>query len=437
MDERWENDRSSRKQGTDRNEKGILLWGRMRAMKVKKYKLILSLYILGMCSFLFLRCHEITSQQIAALMTGLILIQPSKVFHSSGNFKKIVFLMLLYIVIEAGVSLARYGQGVSTVGYYCFSFISLILYFYFTGIKNIKKDLFIDVLNSSRMLLGCMYVVTILAYLGVFVLDSYAYRLRNGLFRINAGDYLIVIGLLLTFGNIIRALNDGKKIFQRDKFWLALGIVYLIFISQTRMQLLACFTAFIVTYLLTRREKSKKVVYIAIGLLATMLAIQLPFVQNMINVNFGGLIDGTDSSMIPRIAAIEHYIEYGNSRQWMGWGYASVTAPSNGKYNLFEIYRGPWGTYYTDDVGNFAFYMMYGKIGVILLIILFARMFLHAYKDRYKEPHRMAVVFFVIITSFSLSLFDVERQSYLLLVLLCLESECSNSMSVTLDSEVE
>ena len=128
--------------------------------------------------------------------------------------------------------------------------------------------------------------------------------------------------------------------------------------------------------------------------------------------------------MVPRIGAIEHYIKYGNYRKLMGWGYASVNAPSNGKYNLFEIYRGPWGTYYTDDVGNFSFYMMYGMIGVIILTVLFGKMFWYAYKERFREPHRMAVVFFVIIASFSLSLFDVERQSYLVLALLCLESEC-------------
>lgn len=393
-------------------------------MKIKKYELILSLYMLGVCSFVFLRCHEITSQQIAAIMTGLVLIQPDKIFHSRGKFKGIVFVLFIYIAIEAGASLVRYGQGLSIVGYYCFSFISLILYFYFTGIKNCKSDLFADIEKGSRLFLGCMYVVTILAYLGIRILDNYAYRTRNGFFRINAGDFFIVMGFLLTFGKIIEHLNEGKKPTQKDIIWFVLGAFYILFVIQTRMQILACLIAIICTYMITRREKSQKVILIFFGLLILIGILQLPSVQDVINKNFGGLIAGTDASMVPRIGAIEHYIKYGNLRKWMGWGYASISAPSNGKYNLFEIYRGPWGTYYTDDVGNFSFYMMYGMIGILMLIILFGKMFWHAFKDRFKAPHRMAIVLFVIITSFSLSLFDVERQSYLLLVLLCSESEC-------------
>lgn len=397
--------------------------------KIKIYELILSLFILGIISFIFLRCHEITSQQIAAMTIILVVIQPNKLFCSKGKFKGIVFVLLVYILLEAVISLRRYGQGISIVGYYCFGLLSLLLYFYFTGIKNCENNLFTDILKGSRVLLGWMYIVAVLAYMGIYILDDYAYRTRGGLFRINAGDYLIVIGILLTFGKLLECRNVGEKTSQRDIIWFSLGIFYIIFISQTRMQLLACAIAIILTYLIARKDKSKKIIIIGIISLIIILLIQIPAIQNILYNNFGGLFNGTDASMVPRIGAIEHYINYGNQKSLMGWGYASVSAPSNGRYDLFNIFRGPWGTYYTDDVGIFSYYMMYGVIGVILLIILLVKMVKFALVERYKEPHRMALVLFVLITSLSLSLFDVERQSYLVLILLCMESQCKKRKS--------
>lgn len=393
-------------------------------MRVKYSNIVLICYMIGLISFLFLSCHEITSQQIAAAMTILIILNIQPLFRSKGQFKIIVLLFLFYTVFEMLVSYRRYGQGWNSVFYVGGSLFSLILYLYFTGVNNKdKKDYFKIIIFFSRFLLISMYLVCIFEYFGVYILDDYAYRYKEGALRLNGGDFLIAIGMLLTIGKIIKCLNETNYFRINDLVWVILHGIYIILISQTRMMILALGVSCALSFVLCKKDFSKKVIALILLVVILLLFLNLPFVQSYLAHNFSGVISGEDSSIIPRLGAIPHYLEYGAKRNLFGWGFAEVS----GSYefaapdSLFYVFHGPWGVYYTDDVGIFGSYLIWGLSGVVLYIAMLIKMVRVSLIEKCNNPFKLAITIFVVITTFSLSLLDVERQSYLVLVLLCME----------------
>lgn len=273
-----------------------------------------------------------------------------------------------------------------------------------------------------HVFLVILYAEVLLSYVGIRLLDSTVYRIgRGSLLRITIGDYIVALGSLLIWGKILSNVNRSHKNRIADYVWMLAGITYIIFVSQTRMMIISVILAIGSGYIVCRRSKSKKVAVLLMVLLIGVFFVNTPIFKHYFNMNFSSILSGDDTSLIPRMKAISHYIGYGKQRLFMGWGIVNEVKPSNNVYDLFLIFRGEWGTLYTNDVGIFGYFLMYGVTGIILFCVLLYKMLKISFIDKYNEPHRFILLVYIVISSVSLIMFDTLRQSYIPLVLMCFE----------------
>lgn len=391
--------------------------------KVKYRDLVFLAYLLGLISFLFLRCQEITAQEVAALVSIFILLDIKHLVRSKGTYTPIVLILLLYILFEAVRSYYRYGQGVYAVGYLCVEMVSVLIYVYLTGYPKDKLQKYYNIIiKFAKFEVVCLWICA-LTYnvFGIMLLDAANINLRNGRIRLYFGMPFFVIGMILTFAKIIDASNKGKGVNKGDIFFLVMTILYLIYGCQARMLTVAALVAMAVMYMCCYKRMTKKIAIFLIGAIVLLIASCLPIVQNYFVRNYGGIFVGTDTSLTPRVQAVSHYLNIVKDNKLIGLGLMDYNILSNGKYNIQYILRGTWGVFYTSDVGIFGYYMMYGILGCIIYAALLIKMFRNSLKERKSNPHKLGLVVFIFILSFTATFFDVERQSYWALLLLCFE----------------
>ena len=396
-------------------------------IKVKYQEMVLIVYIVLMMSFIFLKCQDITSQELAASTILLIIPFFNRVTKSKGNYRKLVCLILIFILLEFIRSFMRYEQSIKSIFYLSGELLSLLLYFYFTSFDNKKiLNLFDIIVTLYKVFLLCLCLIAILYNLfGIEILDSVAYeRLRYGNVRLYYGLIFISIGSILHFGRLVAELNHELVLKINDIFFVFLGIFYYVYIVQSRMMIVVIFIVFILMYILCTRNVSNKIVVLMIGGLFLILVSFLPSIQNYFTENFIAIIKGTDNGTIPRIQAIEHYINVVKESPIFGMGFMNLNTPSNGLYDINYIIRGPWGVFYIDDVGIFGYYLMFGIAGLILYGCILLKIFKQGIKERYTNPHKLGIAIYLVLTSVSMTFFDIQRQAAFMIIFLSMDLEC-------------
>ncbi len=396
----------------------------MGRMRVPYHRLIFVFYMLALISFFFLNCQEISSQELAACMTFLTIPVFGRVIRSKGTYKKEVFIFLTYIFIEICISLARYGQSLSVILYWIANIFCMLLYVYFSSFKNESKWYYETFKKIGKLTLFMLCLATIAYYVGFRFLDSTMYRMRDGSLRLTCGMMMTAFFCIASFSELINPNKKKKSI--GDYFIVALSFLAIVFISQTRMNMLGIGLSVACMLLLCIKNPSKKIIIIAVVLVMVVFALQIPSVGAYITNKFGGVFNFTDNAMVPRAGAIPHYIEMAKDNKLLGIGIISPSAPSNGKYDLQYIMHGEWLVYSYDDVGVFSYYMMYGIIGVAMYAYMFLRLFRRAWKERYTMPYKLGLVVYVFATGFSMIITDTWRQSNIALFLLLMDLQFEN-----------
>lgn len=393
-------------------------------LKCKYSEMVIYIYLIGLISFIFLRCQDISAQEVAAMSTIFIFPYFDKVFKSRGHYKRIVIVIIIYMTFEIIRSLIRYGQGIKPVLYLSGELFSLFLYFYFTSFTPEKSQKFISIILKIFCfeLVALWIIALIYNFTKIRLLDEVVFRvLRNERVRIYYGAPMVVIGLILLFGKMIYRANSKLKNRKIDYIFLMLGSVYFIYVCQSRMLMIAITFSLFFMCGLSYKRFSKKIVIVGVCIFLLSILIFIPQIQRYILHNFGGILNGTDTALFPRFRGIRHFIEVVRDDKLFGKGFMNYSSPSNGIYNIQYILRGKWGNYYTNDVGIFGYYMMFGTVGIIIYMVLLLKIVKHGYKERFKNPHKIGIAVFLIISSVSITFFDLERQSYIALYLLCMD----------------
>ena len=391
----------------------------MGKLRVPYHRLIFVFYMLALISFFFLGCQEISSQELAACMTFLTIPVFGKILRSKATYKKEVFVFLIYITVEICVSLARYGQSINAVLYYIANIFSMLLYVYFASFANDSSWYYKIFKKFGKLALFLLYLATITYYIGFQFLDFTLYRMRDGSLRLTCAMMLTAFFCIVTFSEFLNS-NKSKKSLS-NYLLIVLGLGAVIFIVQTRMNMLgigvaiACMLAFCI------KNPSKKILIIAGVIVMAVLLLQLPSVGGYLTNKFAGVFNFTDNAMIPRAGAIPHYIEMAKDNKLFGIGIISPSQPSNGKFDLMYIMHGEWRVYSYDDVGVFSYYMMYGIIGVVMYAYMFLKLFKRAWRERYTTPYKLGLVVYVFVTGFSMIITDLWRQSNIALFLLLMD----------------
>lgn len=392
------------------------------------HRIVFVLYLVALVSFLFLNCQEITSQQIAAMVTIMVIPFMNRIVNSKATYKKEVIVFLLYMILEIFISKSRYDQSVGGILYYIINIFSMLLYLYFASFYdefNWYKNTF---KRYGKIILFILYFVVIAYYLGVRFLDSTIYRVRGDNLRLTVGMMIMAFYIMLLCSDIIKQRTFKNNL--SNIIVIILSLIYLVFICQTRMHMLGVFIAIACMMIFCIENPSNKIIICSIGIFVIAIVLQLSVVQNYIGETFGGIFDGTDNAMIPRMGAIPHYIEMAKDHKLLGIGIIDSAGQSNGKYNLSYIMHGKWRVYSYDDVGIFSYYMMYGLVGVGMYIFMFIRLFIRAWKERYEMPYKMGIIIYVFITGFSMIITDLWHQSNIALFLLLMDVNIEKSRKV-------
>ena len=393
-------------------------------MKTKfKYKeLVFIAYLLGLISFLVLKCQEITSQELATATTLFVIPYIGMIFRNRGTYKKITLIILAFFLMEFVRSYILYGQSIQGLAYVSIEMLSLFLYIFFMDRNGKLPVSFGDIIiKFAKFELFFLYVVVLLYnFLGINILDEANVTLRYGNARVYNGTSLIICGMILVFSKAIyrNKMNDPKNI-----FFIFACVFYLFYGCQSRMLMLVAITIIAGMYTFCNKIKSKKIIVFFITMILGTLFLFTPWASDFILTRFGGIIAGTDSSVIPRVDAIYHFFdvisEYNN--EVLGMGLMNYSTPSNGHYDIQYILRGEWGAFYTNDVGYIGLYFTFGCVGLILYAYLIIKMLKIGLKERFSNPHKLGIAIYILLLSITATFFDVERQAYITLLLICSE----------------
>lgn len=393
--------------------------------KIAYHRLIFIIYLIALISFFFLNCQEISSQQLAACVTFATLPFLGRIVNSKATYKKEVLVFLAYMIVQIFISQSRYGQPIWATLYYIVNIFSMLLYVYFAGFSQDPIWYYATYKKFGKILLALLYFAAVAYYAGVQFMDSTVYRIRGNNLRLTVGMMISAFFYIIYFSEIIT--QTKKKSSLQDLTLAALIIICIFFVVQTRMNILAIGLSISCMMVFCIKNPSKKALIFAVAIVVLGVALQLPSVQNYINEYFGGVFNGTDNAMIPRVGAIPHYIEMAKEHKILGIGIINPNASSNGLYDLQYIMHGEWRVYSYDDVGVFSYYMMYGLVGVLMYAFIFVKLLKRAWNERYIMPYKLGIVVYVIVTGFSMIITDLWRQSNIALFLLLMDLDLTKS----------
>jgi len=203
-------------------------------------------------------------------------------------------------------------------------------------------------------------------------------------------------------------------------FNILITMANLIFIVKTRSLLLYIIaTVLMIPVLSDGISKKKRIALITIILSLLSIIVLSDFLPSL-----NKLIE-SDSGVQMRISAISYYFDYFKHHWLFGAGYIS----SNSLFSTASIVSGPYGKYYTSDVGLIGLMFRSGIIGVLWLLSLFIcnHKLIKRSKGRvplYYDSLMKLMNVFLVFSCINLILTDTPRFPYIALVMLIMESAC-------------
>ena len=400
----------------------------MRKLVIRKKYLVFVLYLLGLFFPALLKKQIATCQEVATFFAILapIFFYSKKTIHDTD--RKLLFVGYLFIIfniIEIIYSAVKYGQSLGAILYESGEIFSLILFIWYCQRLRIKSDTGIVVIINKFF-----HAVTIILYINVFLkllfnlelLYTGYYSSRNGGIRIIVFTEIIFLGTLLEFAIYLHRKNLNIKRNPINIAFLLAGIIYILFISQTRMQIVTLIVSMVGMFTIGARKLSKKSMGLMLIFSAALLISQSPSFQKYFNNNFATIFNSSDMNANIRIMAIRHYLEQVNKSKMLGMGYINENAVSNNLYDLQFIKHGPGGfVYWIDDVGIVGYYFTYGITGLVLLIFMYIVMLIKAVKNRCQYSYKIGIVIYMIVSGISFSFFTIGCQAYLPLIYFLIE----------------
>lgn len=225
-----------------------------------------------------------------------------------------------------------------------------------------------------------------------------------GFLRIKAPADFIAFGTMVI---IVYMLIDSKKT-KQNLIPLTINTVYLVVVSQTRMYIITILILeiFMVLYKVNKINKVFTVVFMYIvGF----------FGIAMIPKIFSTFINGErKTSYTVRIEAINFYFNEISLRKIVGIGFPNTFSTEyllhGGMLNILGY------QYYLDDIGILGFIVTFGVVGYIILGIFIIQLI----REFMRTPNKLVSlvpISYILLTSISLSLVNVQRIIYLPFIL--------------------
>lgn len=339
--------------------------------------------------------------------------------------------LAFFIIVHCFYGAIHYNEGLrslfASAKYFGFFFLFIPL-IYTIHINNGYKQL---LRNIAVITLVIMAFKTLKAFAynfaGINILNAIEFDTRYGRLRLG----FPVFGPLVFMYFVDKLLNT--KINKR-KYYLYLVIIvyflfYLIYINMTRMNIIGYILTLTVMILFRKRPKNKQIIITVT--VAFMVAILL---SSNIFENFVSTFSETDAelgvSTIARNNSNEYFKQFPRQNQLLGMGFLAVDTPVRA-----ALFSGADGAFHLDDLGIKNMYYHYGITGIILAVLVLARMlYLAIYIVFFSESKNklliIGITVFVAFTQPSLCIFDGQRITSLILYWAIFEYEYAQNKKI-------
>lgn len=399
-------------------------------MKNNIVKFIL-VFLLLSCNMMFLLPISIwnTLRILSLLVVSINFINPNIFLKSKGKFNVHIALFIVLCLVEIIISKVAYNQemlDIVVTVLYCFSIVIyfIINYFWKVEMLDYLKKIFIYI----SLVLSIILIAQMILYENFslkFLNINFENRLRFGEVRIEVGAYLICIGSIIAFSEIISNKCKNKKIYI---ITFCLDLIYIVYVSKTRGYLVALLIPTMSMLFISMRGITRKFKFTIIIIFTSILFMNLPIMEK-----YKALEKNDEGSTWVRKKAIEFYIEQIKEKPLFGMGIINVTDSNDDNYSLI---RGPYNKFYREDIGIIGFTNGFGIIGLALYISIIYRVFkiiIYNFKSKiiYDNLYKFGLFVFLCITTPTLICLDPERIYYLAFILILIEKTTEKSKICT------
>lgn len=301
---------------------------------------------------------------------------------------EILFIFVL-IIVSAIRGQQLYGQSV-LLGIRAQRYFLIFFLMYFPFIKFLYAD--------ERNRIG---VEKLIYRLGIIALIIYTtqYFLSSKIMFLYVRESSRYGGTRLHFGSILISLLFFfvlEKLFQRKEvnnniIIMALLIFYNIFITRTRLSILALLFSSIVMIVLWKKNLLIKISAIIFGIIALGFLLMTPLLSE-----YASVLDkntrSADPNYIIRQLGKENYLRQLKNSPITGRGY--INELNEKAYEAAGIGKG----YFLNDNGITAFVFMYGIIGGAWVLSLFIKMYIYGFKMYNKQNKYMYMAYIIYLT---------------------------------------
>ena len=360
--------------------------------------MVLSALILSVIIFLIFGCRIIRSEFRAAIALNLVM-------WVAGIIRAMGYGLPFTIILKES----------------CYTIVPLLIYFAFRPLIKSVKDLngFLHIVLWAGIICNIVAIVEMsFALRGIDILRMDVFsKLRNGTPRFTIGETVIVLSFLLSVSVLLdKDISKNRKGIHLIN--IALTLINLLWIIKTRtLDLYLLATVLMIPVLNKRAKKRIRILlgFVVVVILAFVLMSDfIPALNSLIDNDYG---------IQMRFSMISYYLDFFRSHWLFGAGYISA----NPYYSTYSIVAGPFGRYYTSDVGVIGLMFRSGIIGLMWLISWFlggikTLRWDHSNVPTYYDLMMKLFLLFMMFSCINLILTDTPRFPYIAIGMLLFES---------------
>ncbi len=358
---------------------------------------------------------------LSALIVSIIIFLLFGCKLSKSDFRTAIALNIV-MWISGIIRAMGYGLPFTIIlkeSYY--TIVPLLIYFAFRPLIKSVNDLnrFLHVALWAGIICNIVAIVEMsFALRGIDILRMDVFsKLRNGTPRFTIGETVIVLSFLLSVSVLLdKDISKNRKGIHLIN--IALTLINLLWIIKTRtLDLYLLATVLMIPVLNKRAKKRIRILlgFVVVVILAFVLMSDfIPALNSLIDNDYG---------IQMRFSMISYYLDYFRSHWLFGAGYISA----NPYYSTYSIVAGPFGRYYTSDVGVIGLMFRSGIIGLMWLISWFlggikTLRWDHSNVPTYYDLMMKLFLLFLMFSCINLILTDTPRFPYIAIGMLLFES---------------
>lgn len=358
------------------------------------------------------------------IILGIIVNIPNTLVKNKTIFNNMldvyVLLFLAGIFITGILSFIAYDQSIVDVITVAYFYLILLFYFYLK-IAYLNDDKIIEYLFKLIIGTGTIYSLILIVqylflqngmpvFLSLHPETTIILSIDNNPRISRPADFIalstLLSGILLldrhgkTFIHTKKYLFNNKNMF----FSILIQIIYLVFVSQTRMYILSILIPFLVAYILMSKNRLLKIFL--------NLSLFLIIILNLNQIKLFVFTFVYGDRLSSTAVRIDEIVFYG--RQIFNNFIFGRGLLLNKNFEYTYLNHGPDGAYNITDIGYIGYLSVFGLIGILCSAFLFIILFnylISIYK--HKKAKEYNYLFFILIStgisSITLSFTDIQR----------------------------